>query len=259
MSDDGDHIDPELAALYAADRASPLAPDATARVLAGVLATITSVSVAGVKPSAGRPAARAISFKAAIAFGAAGAIAGGVAVTGYRHLTAVPQMHVPAPPSEPMPPPAEPATLPLDAPAAAVTVDPRPAPVTVDAAVDAIVPPDASRRPAGRPPKPPSTVAANPPRSADSADTREPLLIDRARAALHRGLIDEALATLMRHERVHPAGALAEERDVLIIEAYVAKREAALARRRIERYRRDHPAGFLHARVDAAEAALASR
>jgi outer membrane protein assembly factor BamD (BamD/ComL family) len=61
----------------------------------------------------------------------------------------------------------------------------------------------------------------------------------------------------MRHERLHPAGAFAEERDVLVIEAYVTRHDTALARRRIDRYRRDHPAGFLHARVDAAEAALA--
>ncbi len=249
MSDDRDEIDPELAILYAADRASPLAPDATARVLAGVLATLTTASAASVKPAPGRAAARTISFKAAIAFGAASAVAGGVAVTGYHHLATVPQMQVPAPPSAPTPPPAEPTTVPIDASAP---------PAAVDAAVDA-APPDASPRPAGRPPRPPPTVTADPPRSADSDDTREPLLIDRARAALRRGMLDEALATLMRHERVHPAGALTEERDVLIIEAYVAKREAALARRRIERYRREHPDGFLHARVDAAEAALSSR
>jgi len=39
-------------------------------------------------------------------------------------------------------------------------------------------------------------------------------------------------------------------------EAYLAKHEPALARRRIERYRREHPDSFLRARVDAAEAAL---
>jgi outer membrane protein assembly factor BamD (BamD/ComL family) len=90
-----------------------------------------------------------------------------------------------------------------------------------------------------------------------AADTREPLLIDHARAALRRGLIDEALTTLMRHERLHPTGAFAEERDVLVIEAYVAQHDTVRARRRIDRYRRDYPDGFLHARVDAAEATLA--
>jgi outer membrane protein assembly factor BamD (BamD/ComL family) len=90
-------------------------------------------------------------------------------------------------------------------------------------------------------------------------DTHESLLIDRAGAALRRGLVDDALATLMQHERLYPHGALAEERAVLVIEAYLAQGNATLAHRRIEAYRRDFPAGFLRARVDRAEAALTGR
>lgn len=79
---------------------------------------------------------------------------------------------------------------------------------------------------------------------------REALLLDRARAGLRRGMHDEALVTLMAHERQYPRGVLAEERDVLIIEAYLRSGNAAVARRRIERYRADHPRGVLRARVD---------
>ena len=84
----------------------------------------------------------------------------------------------------------------------------------------------------------------------------EHLLIDRARAGLRRGMHDEALVTLMAHARQYPSGDLAEERDALIIEAYLRSGQTALARRRIEQYRADHPAGVLRTRVDALAAEL---
>ena len=56
----------------------------------------------------------------------------------------------------------------------------------------------------------------------------------------------------MRQQREFPESPLGEERDVLIIEAYVAKPECRLARRRIETYHRDYPSGFPHERVDRA-------
>jgi hypothetical protein len=62
--------------------------------------------------------------------------------------------------------------------------------------------------------------------------------------------------SLMSHERQFPTGSLAEERDVLIIEAYVADGNDELARRRIARYRTDHAGGVLRSRVDAAAARL---
>lgn len=61
---------------------------------------------------------------------------------------------------------------------------------------------------------------------------------------------DEALVTLMEHERRFPTGELAEERDVLIIDAYLRAGKPVLAKRRIDRYRIDHPDGVLRARVD---------
>jgi RNA polymerase sigma-70 factor (ECF subfamily) len=79
----------------------------------------------------------------------------------------------------------------------------------------------------------------------------EHLLVDRARAGLRRGLHDEALVTLMRHAREFPDGDLAEERDVLLIEAYQRLGQTALAKKSVTRYRERHPNGVLRARVDA--------
>lgn len=118
---------------------------------------------------------------------------------------------------------------------------PTPAPVPepqreIDASVE---PPPVDASVVARPPRRDAAVDAT---TDPEIDTREPLLIDRARVALRRGLVDEALATLMRHKRIHPRGALTEERDVLVVEAYAAKGEVELAKRRIERYRRDRAA-----------------
>jgi RNA polymerase sigma-70 factor (ECF subfamily) len=88
------------------------------------------------------------------------------------------------------------------------------------------------------------------------ADNEEQLLLDRARAGLRRGMHDEALVTLMEHARRFADSSLAEERDVLIIEAYLRAGKPALAKKRIERYRADHPSGVLVARVDALAAEL---
>jgi RNA polymerase sigma factor (sigma-70 family) len=96
------------------------------------------------------------------------------------------------------------------------------------------------------------------PRSAedDPARATERLLLDRARTALQRGLPDEALVALMTHERKFPSGAFAEERDVLLIEAYLAANNSELARRRVDRYRADYPTGALRSRVDTLAAQL---
>jgi len=84
----------------------------------------------------------------------------------------------------------------------------------------------------------------------------ERLLLDRARAAIQRGLTDDALVDLMAHARQFPEAALAEERDVLIIEAYVRANNATLAQRRIDAYRLQYSNGALRSRVDRLAAAL---
>ena len=75
-------------------------------------------------------------------------------------------------------------------------------------------------------------------------------------AAPRRGLLDDALTTLMRHAREFPDGALAEERDVLLIEGYLQRGDLAIVRRRIDAYRSAYPSGLLRNRVDTAAATL---
>jgi len=120
----------------------------------------------------------------------------------------------------------------------------------VAAAAEPVAP--AASAPARTTPR--AVIAAPPPVAAmPTAEPGNPelLLVDRARAGLRRGMHDEALVTLMEHARRFPAGDLAEERDVLMIEAYLRAAKPELARRRIERYHVDHPDGVLRARVDA--------
>jgi hypothetical protein len=233
-----DDLDPTLAALYDKERAAPLPVGASARILAGIAGLASAgVADAAVAAKAGTVAAGAgatgVSTGAVVAIAVASAIGGGaIGVVGYRQIAEPTPVRAPAPVPEPMPAP---------------TPQPAPEPRRPDLDASVALPADA---PVARPPRRDAAPVE------PDLDTREPLLVDRARAALRRGLLEEALTTLMQHERIHPHGALAEERDVLIVEAYVAKGEVELAKRRIERYRRDHPRGFLRSRVDAAEATL---
>ena len=66
---------------------------------------------------------------------------------------------------------------------------------------------------------------------------------------MSRGHPGEAAQALMSHERRFPDGQLAEERDVLLIEAYLAAGSARLARRRIAQSQTSHPTGAHRARV----------
>jgi RNA polymerase sigma factor (sigma-70 family) len=165
------------------------------------------------------------------------ALAGSALVVGgfaAGRLTAPPPPRAPAPIAlASSPPSAPPPTAP--APDSPITASPQAAPV-------------AARRPIAQPSAPP--IDAAPP--APSADHEaERLVLDRARAALQRGLPDEAIVTLMSHARQFPNGTLGEERDVLLIEAYVRANNLEVARRRIQDYRGHYPTGALRARVDA--------
>lgn len=143
-----------------------------------------------------------------------------------------------------------------------------PAPVALAAADDAAPAPSpdedvesAPEPPAARPSRPVAATRAPDAAPAEKlqapstapaiASEAERLLLDRARSGLQRGLTDEALIALMSHERQFPMGILSEERDVLLIEAYLHAQRIELAKQRIARYRARHPAGALCARVEA--------
>lgn len=182
---------------------------------------------------------------------ASGAVlfAGGVAV-GRLTAPAVPPTE-PAPPVALVarPPNIEPPPAPTPAPVVdAGIVESGVADVGVTAPRRVPIPDPASA------PEPTPAAAAAPPRTSDEA---ERLLLDRARAALHRNLAADATVTLMTHAREFPRGRLAEERDVLLIEAYVASGNARLARERVAHYVATYPTGVLRSRVNAITAALA--
>jgi hypothetical protein len=94
----------------------------------------------------------------------------------------------------------------------------------------------------------PDAAPARPRRVSRELD--EPLLIDQARTALRRRLVDEALAALAQHERRFPAGQLVEEREVLYIEAELLRGDRAAADERIARYLARFPLGFFRRHVE---------
>ena len=85
----------------------------------------------------------------------------------------------------------------------------------------------------------------------------EATLVDRARVALRTNAPREALRVLATHERQFPRGQLAEERELLAIEAHVALRESAQARMRITRFRAAYPRSAHTSRIDELEKTLA--
>lgn len=80
----------------------------------------------------------------------------------------------------------------------------------------------------------------------------EALLVEQARVQLRRGSAVDAVRTLMSHERRFSSGQLAEERDVLLVEAYLAAGDLRLARERLEHYRRTYPSGLHRERANLA-------
>lgn len=124
------------------------------------------------------------------------------------------------------------------------TREPRPDASVVVAAT----PPDAAPRPDAPRDEPRTPVRAD--RDPDGPGANpEAQVIERARTALARGRADDALRTLMSHERRFPDGQLAEERDVLLIDAYVATGNLRLARARVEQYQATYPTSIHRTKV----------
>lgn len=219
-----EHMHADLAAVAANERraTSQLAKAAAPAVLVGVLAAVSrSAAAAGAGAAAGASGASGASAGAAVAskLVLGGVLAAGIAlgVVADRVLTRGTPPAGSAPRLAVIEEPAEPVTR-----------------AVVDAGnPDATT--DASARAQGAAPQSASTGAASSP---------EAQLIERARVALRRGTPDEALRTLMSHERRFPDGQLAEERDVLLVEAYLAAGNLKLARERLEHYNATYPNGL---------------
>ncbi|MDQ3341742.1 MAG: sigma-70 family RNA polymerase sigma factor [Myxococcota bacterium] len=241
------HVDLEVAAASERRATNHIAKSVAPAVLVGVLGALVGKSAAAGAGAAGGAAAGGSTAASAGAAVVGSKLALGVAVAlGLVVGVAVDRVALRV--DEPTPAVAlvarEPANVEREAPHMPMPV----APHVVDAGVSS---PDASSTvvQTSAPPRPVPAPATSP----------EALLVERARVALRRGLADEAIRALMAHERRFPAAQLAEERDVLLIEAYLATTKLDLASARLAHYRATYPAGLHKQRASAAAAELERR
>ena len=75
-------------------------------------------------------------------------------------------------------------------------------------------------------------------------------MLESATAALQRGDPTTALATLQKHARQYPRGALAEEREVLWVKALRAQGNDAAAERRANDFKRKFPSSLQQGAID---------
>ncbi len=121
-----------------------------------------------------------------------------------------------------------------------------PAPV----AAPVVIPAPVHREPA--PTKPPR--AEPPRRDFDLSDERS--LVEMARTALGRRETQKATEALLEHGRRFPNGQLAEERESLLIQAYVNAGGFDVARKRAAEFKKRFPESMLLPAVDAALGAI---
>lgn len=134
-----------------------------------------------------------------------------------------------------------------------VVVETAPPPSTPEATAAPAASPASSRAPTqpvarrDAPTTIPSTAPAK-----DPALARERTLLDMARTALSRGDASGALASLDSHAREFPSSQLAEEREVLAIQALASANRTNEARQRAASFRARFPKSPLLAIVDEA-------
>lgn len=273
-----DDLPPELASLFAAERRRPApSPEQKARVQAAIALTVaagattataaaatsavTSAASAGTSAIAGGGAAGAAAGGAGVGVGAkitglvlATAIAG---VAGYGGVTALrdPAAHAPlhAPPqSSPMmrirPPSSEgaqrellqPAAPPASSPAMGVLPAAKPLQTPPRPAAMAAKPPPHAP-PASSPEAVPSPAE---PIARATALREERALLEGARRDLAGGRPAAALAAVDAHGERFAAGALAEEREALRIQALVRLDRGADARAALARFRGAWPSSL---------------
>lgn len=241
----------DLRALFDEERAGyPHDPDAQARVQRRLEAAILLGGAAGAAAGAASAGAGAVSSlsleaaKHAKVWIALSLVAGIVVGETHARLSAPPvtTTSTSAPPvgsfasvSSPPAAPASGAPTPAGSDPAAVAVSslpsPRPAPVpSASSAAPAILP---------APGEAPSDLAA------------EQGLIDTARSALSRGRGADALHAADDHARRFPRGRLAEEREMLAIQALLLVGKRADAEARVSRFHEAYPQSLYGSAVDA--------
>ena len=139
--------------------------------------------------------------------------------------------------------------------ATAARAEPTPIPAPVPPSAPPVAVP--SSAPAARLPR---STRANGAIAADSqGDDRlaaERSLLEIARVALVRGQAAGALAALERHAGQFPSGALAEEREGLLVQALVAARQYDRARERAARFNQRYPRSLFAPVVEQALASI---
>jgi hypothetical protein len=142
--------------------------------------------------------------------------------------------------SAPRQPAPEPASM--TAPVATHTPAPAVTPVPEPEVTPVAPSPRTSAVPAPRVPRPRASETPAPAAAAEGASVDEELtLLESAYQALRRGDAAGALAEAERHAARFPAGALAQEREVLAIDALVRMGRRAEAERRAEAFRARYP------------------
>jgi hypothetical protein len=259
-------LDPVLADAYRADQAVVASVtgslgDLREQILTAALKAATSTT-ADPPPASATPLAATSRLRT---FGALAAVAVIAATLGYaigrrdgaasgsRSIDARtgPALPAGAPPSAPTTaagdsPPATTSTSPIDA----ALIDPAPTDADPGDAGPAIDTGPRSDGPAIRNPEAPAAPRRRSRPAAIGTEMNEPLLIDQARAALRRRLVDEAAVALERHQREFADGQLVEEREALLIEVDILKGRVDDASARIERYRQRFPSGLLRDYVE---------
>jgi hypothetical protein len=237
-----DPLDPELVALFERERAEHR-PEAMARDEVLVRAE-RAIRLAALVPAPGAPAPPAPAplpgpsgllggapAKIMLALALAGAFGGGVVVGRASAPTTV-------------------VTGPMPAPSGlATSASAGPPPRAAEAGAPSI---EASALPAA--PTSASSAVAPRPRPSDGVSdlAKEQELVDTARGALARGRGAEAFAATEQHASRFPAGALAEERDALAVQALALDGRADEAKSRADRFAKKYPRSIFRAAVERA-------
>lgn len=229
---ESDELPPDLRALLEDERARPGPSAAESDALRAGLGTLLDPGPGGGPGGGGNGAgatAAPASALAKIAAGfLAGAIAGGAVVWLAAPRTVERVVERPAPPI-------------AAAPVAATVASAAPAP-----SVEAEAPVASSAAPARS-----AAAEARTPERRDDDLAAERALLERARAALARGDAAGALDAVDRHAARFPRGRLAEEREVLAVQALASAARVDEARARAARFHRDHPKSAFAPAVDA--------
>lgn len=241
MSDGPDEMSAELRALLESERQRPGPSAADRDALRADLAPLFDGSPGGggsegggagsASGTGGAAAAGGSALAKVAAIFAAGALAGGALVwTAAPRTIVVERVATPAP---------------------TVSVATPAAPTAIASTEAAPVASPAKSAEKVTPVAPAKSAAAPSAEKRDEDLASERALLERARVALGRGDATGALEALDRHSARHPSGRLAEEREVLAVQALVSAGRRDEAQARAARFHREHPSSAFGSAIDA--------